>query len=306
MPEQQAFCEQSAVSQQSLFIEDNKHQLHLRHIYQQQGGVPVLMVHGAIENGRIFYTETGKGFACFLARQGFDVYVLDLRGRGKSSPKINAESDHGQFESITKDLPLFIDYVHQLTQQPMHVVCHSWGGVLMASVLVRDKNVASKVRSNVCFGTKRQVTVKSFERFVKLNLVWNRLALSIAKRKGYFDAKKYRIGADNETLKSLSHSVAWVNKSHWQDPEDGFDYFAAAKGFDWPPTWHLTGINDTVMGNPIDVKVFIEESKNTQAKFSVLSKQAGNLVDYDHIDILTHKKAERDHFPKISEWLKQH
>ena len=44
--------------QQSLFVPCGEHRLHVRHI---QPGVavhadPILMVHGAIENGRIFYT----------------------------------------------------------------------------------------------------------------------------------------------------------------------------------------------------------------------------------------------------------
>ena len=51
-----------SMQQQSLFIEDNGHNLHLRHISQANAAVPILMVHGAVENGKIFYTEKGKGF----------------------------------------------------------------------------------------------------------------------------------------------------------------------------------------------------------------------------------------------------
>ena len=46
----------------------------------------VFLLHGSIENGRIFYSENNKGLAPFLARNGYDVYVGDLRGRGKSKP----------------------------------------------------------------------------------------------------------------------------------------------------------------------------------------------------------------------------
>ena len=72
--------------QQSLFIPCGAHQLHVRHIKPRVAvhGEPILMVHGAIENGRIFYTESGKGLACFLARHGYQVYVADLRGGGSA------------------------------------------------------------------------------------------------------------------------------------------------------------------------------------------------------------------------------
>ena len=58
--------------QQSLFVPCGEHRLHVRHI---QPGVavhadPILMVHGAIENGRIFYTESGKGLPAFWLATG--------------------------------------------------------------------------------------------------------------------------------------------------------------------------------------------------------------------------------------------
>ncbi len=45
------------------------------------------LLHGAIENGRIFYsnesdTENLKGLGPYMARRGYDVYVADLRGKG--------------------------------------------------------------------------------------------------------------------------------------------------------------------------------------------------------------------------------
>ena len=58
------------------------------------------MVHGMVEDGRIFYHKSGKGLACYLAKQGYDVYVVDLRGIGQSTPKISADSDHGQTEPL--------------------------------------------------------------------------------------------------------------------------------------------------------------------------------------------------------------
>ena len=162
------------------------------------------------------------------------------------------------------------------------------------------------MRSNLCFASKRSIIHNSFEKRLKLDFFWNWLAPKIAKRKGYLDAKALKFGADNETLGSLAHCVAWVNISDWHDPFDGFDYFSAAQDFSWPPTWHLTGIKDTILGNQIDVKHFIKECDDDSAQFTLLSKQNGNLVDYDHNNILTHPRALEDHFPKIVHWLNSH
>ncbi len=289
--------------QESLFLSQGEHQLHLRHIWQKSGGIPVFMLHGAIENGLIFYTKKGKGLACYLAEQGFDVYVADLRGRGKSTPSINVDAQHGQFEAITEDIPLFLNYIAEKTQQKIHLVAHSWGGVLLASALARFSELAENIRSKTCFGTKRMVTVKSFEKLFKVNVIWNNLAPMLAKKKGFFDAKKHGIGSDNETKQSLADSVAWVKKSNWHDPFDGFDYLEAAKSVNWPPTWHFTGVKDKVLGHATDVNIFIKES-NPSAKFTLLSKASGNMENYDHINILTHPNAIDDHFPQLVKWLK--
>ncbi|HEY9044239.1 MAG TPA: alpha/beta hydrolase, partial [Rheinheimera sp.] len=73
--------------QSSLYLDLQQYQLHLRRLMpMQQGIAPVLMLHGAIENGRIFYSHSGKGLGCYLADNGFMVYCADFAGRGLSKP----------------------------------------------------------------------------------------------------------------------------------------------------------------------------------------------------------------------------
>lgn len=294
------------MKQESLFVPQGNAKLHLRHISQQKGGIPILMLHGAIENGKIFYTHKGKGLACYLAEQGFDVYVADFRGRGLSIPSIKEQSDHGQHHSITEDIPTLVEFVFNLTNQPMHIVCHSWGGVLFSSSLVRHPEMRDKIRTKLCFGTKRQIMVWNLERIMSVSLFWKRLAPWLSKKSGYLDAVKFKAGSDSETYTTVMDNIAWVNPSLWRDTVDDFDYAQAAKEFDWPPTWHLTGIKDHALGHAKDVQLFIDECDNKQAKFSNLSIKSGAALDYDHINILTHPLARTDHFPKITEWLKQH
>ncbi|MDN3651797.1 alpha/beta fold hydrolase [Thalassotalea ponticola] len=283
------------IKQTSVFVSVDEQQLHMRHIFadcdaEQKRPAPILMVHGAIENGRIFYTESGKGLACFLARHGFDVYVMDMRGRGKSTPTLNGQSDYGQRETICTDIPACIDFIYQHHAEPLHFICHSWGGVLVASLLARFPQYIDKVRSQVCFGTKRSIYQQNLEKWLKVDLIWNRIAPLLAKKHGFFDAKRFNIGADSESQKSLADSVAWVKKGPWRDRQDGFDYFAAAQSTPWPATWHLTGINDSILGHKDDVQRFIKECNISHAKFTLLAKKYGNLVDYDHNNILTQPK----------------
>jgi predicted alpha/beta hydrolase len=291
--------------QQSLYLAQENHTLHIRNIHKTAGGIPVLMLHGAIENGKIFYTESGKGLACYLAEQGFNVYVADFRGRGLSTPKIDGDSNFGQHETIVHDIPALIEYVYGLTKQAMHVICHSWGGVLFGSTLARFPLLLPHIRSQLCFGTKRRVTVWNMERLLKVSLVWRLFTPLVTKKTGYLNAVKFGIGSDNETQQSMVESLDWIKSKAWIDLIDNFDYGKAALEINWPPTWHITGVKDFALGHAQDVKLFINETSKSEAKFSNLSKKGGYHLDYDHINILTHKNAPKDHFPEIVDWLKQ-
>jgi predicted alpha/beta hydrolase len=296
------------MQQESTYIHDTDkdHQLHLRHIWEKEKGIPVLMLHGTIENGQIFYTDSGKGLACYLAKQGFDVYVADFRGKGKSRPLIKDNQRHGQHELINRDIPLFINAITKKTNQKMHVICHSWGGVLFASSLIKFSSLREQIISNVCFGTKRAILTNSLKKRWLMDFLWSGIAAKLAKQKGYINAKKLGFGADSETYSFIQESMIWIHAGKWQDPCDNFKYYDHAKTVCWPATWHLTGAKDEVLGNAGDVAAFIEETSKKQAEMTVLSKANGAKVDYDHINILTHSCAVDDHFPKVKNWLLSH
>ena len=48
--------------------------LYLKRFRSAQAQAPaVLMVHGMMSNGRVFYSQGGKGLAPWLARQGYEI-----------------------------------------------------------------------------------------------------------------------------------------------------------------------------------------------------------------------------------------
>ena len=289
------------ITQHSHFIEFNDHQIHVREISPQEPTdlVPVLMLHGAIEDGRIFYSKSGKGLACSVARSGHPVYVIDMRGRGLSAPPIGKDNAHGQFETITHTLPKCHQWVmnrHDNHQQ-IHWMAHSWGGVIMSSALARFPKLSESVASQVFFGTKRTIQQWSFERVVKVEFLWKRFGPWLAKRKGHFPFKEWKMGSDNETYLSINEGQQWVRNQPWIDPRDNFDYGYAAKKILWPRTWFIAAINDHLLGHPKDVTNFKMEVG--AGEVSILGKHNGNHHDYNHINMLTHPKAVDDYFPQV-------
>ncbi|WP_298774905.1 alpha/beta fold hydrolase [uncultured Shewanella sp.] len=297
------------INQQSLFIPYHTGHLHLRQIMpfkQSKHPIPILMLHGAISNGRVFYSESNKGLASYLASRGFIVYVMDIEGRGKSAPKLGRGSHLGQGEVIREQLPLIQQYI--LTQHPeisqVHWCGHSWGGVLMASAIARYGYFQRNVASLVTFGSKRKVNVNSLRKWLVITFGWGYLARFIAWRKGYFPAEKWRVGMDSESQTSLKQSIQWVN-GDWIDTDDGFDYAKAAQKTQWPKTWFIAGQGDKVLGHPADVESMIKECQFQEPHYTLLAKKEGFKHDYDHAGMLIHQDIAKEFFPSVSDWYQQ-
>lgn len=288
----------------NITVPNSNSHLHLKRFHGS--GDVIFMVHGVIENGRIFYSKSDKGLAPFLAKCGYDVFVLDLAGRGLSQPSINKHAKHGQTESITQSIPLALQKIKELRKDArQHWLAHSWGGVLMASTLARMPELITDVASQVYFGSKRQVKVRSLYRFFYIDFMWRGACKLLTNIYGYLPAKKYKIGADNETKKSHQQSIEWV-KGDWIDSDDNFNYQAALVNQPLPPTLFLAAINDHALGHPDDVQRFLQECGTGIKRYQLLSKNTGNLVDYDHINMLTHHQAEKDIFPTVLNWIEKH
>ncbi|MBV8466635.1 MAG: alpha/beta fold hydrolase [Burkholderiales bacterium] len=295
------------VMQESLFLptSDGSAQLHVRHIYAANPGPAVLMVHGAIANARTFYSEKGKGLGPWLAARGFDVYIMDLRGRGASLPKLARGARHGQTETIVDDIPLVLGDIARRRGDDVAVHCvgHSWGGVLISSTLARHPAWAKRVASCAYLATKRRIGVWNLRRIGTIELFWSSLASAMCLVFGYLPALRFGIGADDESVKSLRQSQLWVRSRRWRDSDDGFDYAAALANGGLPPTLYLAGSKDPVLGHPEDVARFIQESGPHRHHLQLLGTVAGLSREYGHVDMLTHAAAESEVYPFVEAWL---
>jgi len=283
---------------------DGGREIHLRRFLGD--GPMLLLLHGAIENGRIFHSRSGRGLAPWLAQQGYDVWIMDLGGRGESRPPIGRGSDYSQTDSIVTEIPEAMDYMAE--QRPgveLHWLAHSWGGVMMTAVLARFPERIRQVTSLCFFGSKRRVRVWNWQRLVYVDLIWCWLSPVICWVMGYLPARKLKFGSDDESRLTHAHGKAWVRQSEWIDPEDGFDYAAALRELSLPRALYFAGAADPALGHPEDVKRLMDESGEGEKHFHLLSKDRGYSKDYGHINMLTAPSAREDHFPEVLKWLQR-
>ncbi|HEX2900454.1 MAG TPA: alpha/beta fold hydrolase [Bacteroidia bacterium] len=284
-------------------------QLHLKRFYMDSQGPALLLLPGSIENGHIFYSKSGKGFAPWMAEQGFDVFVADLRGRGQSTPKISRESDFGQAEALSDEYPAYFAKVQAIKgTRRVFVATHSWAGVNVLAFLARHE-MDLEVPAAVFFGAKRHISVRPFPYYwLMIKIAWKWLAKRSIRKHGYLHAAHYRMGSDSISARDHAETDAWVRAKHeWKHWHDGFDYRAAFQQLKLPPILYLAGKKDRVLGHPTDVALLAKETGDHQLnRVAVLGKAQGHLHDYGHIDMLTHPDAPRDHFPMALEWLRKY
>jgi alpha-beta hydrolase superfamily lysophospholipase len=89
----------------------------------------VLLIHGFGQN-RYAWHLPSRSMANYLAKVGFDVFNLDLRGHGRSrhfgSRRSKSVSDY-----VEEDLPNAVEEIHAIAgQRPVFLVGHSLGGLV--------------------------------------------------------------------------------------------------------------------------------------------------------------------------------
>jgi pimeloyl-ACP methyl ester carboxylesterase len=123
-----------------------------------RSAVPVLCIHGTNCRYSVFDGGANFGLAPYLARQGFRVFALDLRGRGLSAPRgrlkravVLIGRGWTLDDFLYKDLPAAFEFTLRSTgARQLDVIGHSLGGMLLLEWLAETGD--ERVRKVVTVG----------------------------------------------------------------------------------------------------------------------------------------------------------
>ncbi|WP_341708788.1 alpha/beta fold hydrolase [Halopseudomonas sp.] len=295
----------SVVTEQIQVASDEGGVLQIQRLGTDSATAPViLLLHGAMADSRL-YLAAQCGLAGFLAEQGYCVYLADLRGHGASQPTLEQQPSICSGDLILRDIPALLNtLVERHARQRLFVLSHGWGGVWLASALIRQPQLLPRISGLVQLGVRRRALAGGrWVRFVRRTL-WGSLASLSGRLKGRVPARALGLGSQDEARAIHAANLAW-ERGEWRDLEDGFDYASALNGLAWPPSLYLAGDRDRVLGHIDDVRRFARELGRHDAQVILLEKGRGCSRHYGHSDLLTHPQAEQDHFPLIADWLAQ-
>lgn len=111
----------------------------------RQTRAPIILIHGFGQN-RYAWHLPSRSLFCYLARAGFDVFNLELRGHGRSR-HLGAHPPRRLPAYVEEDVPAAIEEVQRLSGgRPVYLLGHSLGGLIgYAAAAAMPEKVAGLV-----------------------------------------------------------------------------------------------------------------------------------------------------------------
>lgn len=114
---------------------------------------PIMMVHGFISNQETFTLDKEQGIAQEMARNGKDVWAINLRGRDEHASE--TPNDEWTVQDYAHhDIPAFIEMIKNKTNSPkIHWVGHSMGGMLYFATVTNNESRKKDIKSAITLGS---------------------------------------------------------------------------------------------------------------------------------------------------------
>jgi lysosomal acid lipase/cholesteryl ester hydrolase len=301
------------------------------HLKRYPGKEPVLFVHGMGANSHNFDLNQRHSMARALAAEGYDGWVVELRGRGESRHDDPEHNDWNFEDFLHRDIRTAMQFIREKTRQPVHWVGHSMGGILGVAYL--ECYGDEDVRSLALFGTPLafepfQWMLKLWGLVVQVHRVlptmdqeaWGRrmLPLMNRNRKALNFFLRYLANPDNvatETALDIFDKLVtneasgivlqfsdWVRNGQIRSVDKSFSY-TDNLGKVKVPALFISGVHD-LMAPAKGTARQIKRLGTERVKQTILSKKNGFSTDYGHGDLVLGNTSPREVYPLVTEWLR--
>jgi pimeloyl-ACP methyl ester carboxylesterase len=294
----------------------------------------VVLCHGLSVNRHNLDAPGELSVARFLHRHGWDVWVIELRGAGKSSkprPWNRRRFDWGLDEYVRQDMPAALDFIRKHSgQETVHWIGHSLGGMLGYAYLCMAGNAWAASMITIGSPSMRGVRNPYMDKFASLRPAFRLLRRTPhASLAGLFaplveqlapwtarlvvnpdnmnrgDIKTMvRVASENIPTRVIEELWSWYDgpPSH---KDSGFEGYSSHLDRITAPLYVIAGSDDRLTP-PDDCKIVYNMAASRDKRFDVFGTATGCQHDYGHIDLVLGKHARDEVWPHILEWLDAH
>ena len=257
------------------------------------GAPPLLFVHGTFSNRTFFLGTGGRGLARYFADQGFDAWVAELRGHGRSGDVGRASSWH--FEDwIRRDAPALVRGVLEQTRTDRLVwIGHSAGGVIGVAFAGLGDTHSSRIAGLILVGAPAPTRPGAWH--VPLAAI----GYGITHLFGKFPARALGIGPEDEHPGIMGQWMEWNVRGRWLG-RDGTDYLAPLRGVS-APVLALAGSGD-IIAPPSACRSLLDALGGEDHTLITCGRRHGFSENFSHDRVLVSSAAQREIWPLIADW----
>jgi predicted alpha/beta hydrolase len=304
--------------------------LHRHRPLVEGAGKPVLLCAGYGCNRHFLDYDERYSLARFLARHGFDAWVVELRGRGLSHPTHTcARPGAWTFDDLaTVDVPAAIDYVVAATGRRVGWIGHSMGGMVLYAALGCRPRVAEQVAAGITIASPVVFPSVSSSLLARIgplllgvpfgdtvpqrwalgalwHLVGRSQTIEIGMNPANVDHREVgralrRSLSDVSRLK-LRQLARWAVGGEFTSADGSVDYRAALARIR-TPLLLVAGTMDR-LATPVAVQRALEYLPPQCASYAEFGRPTGHAVDYGHVDLILGRAAIDEVFPALAGWL---
>lgn len=296
---------------------------------KEDGGEPVLLAHGAFSNHHNWDTPPGSCLIDVLTEAGYDCWAIDFRGCRTAIPAPGKRrGDAALDDYVMQDIPAALDYIRVRTGfARVHWVGHSMGGMLLYAYdcvhgpdwIASGTTLGSppgfarfRMRRHAALLALGSVARSLLEAYARLGLIvayglrlkqnyapihWQNLhpEISVARMIHLVDIMPARVAAELES---------WAIHNVWRMNKGTVDINAGLRHLR-VPLFAIFAKTDPFVSADTAIE-FFEGIPHRDKKMQFLSKEAGCVEDYNHVDLALSREGRREVFEPILDWIKSH
>ncbi|TGK20915.1 alpha/beta hydrolase [Leptospira fluminis] len=295
---------------------------------------PVILCHGFIANRKYFKINEKSSLVANLQKEGYDVWLLDLRGRQDAgSPSLffgEKTFDYSIDEYIKQDMGAAIKYVLDATgKEKVNWIGHSMGGMISYARIgslgeTRVANLVTIGSPMIMDPPSRALQLWSDFTWglylwpVVPTETWSRIrggtGIPFLPKKNFEELFWHADNIDPKIVSGvLTSSIASVTKREARQmdkvietgsfrSEDGKTNYADGLANIKIPALLIGGRRDK-LGFMYSLRYVYDTIGSSDKTMFVASKGKGLSDDYGHTDLLIGKKADEEVFPVLLQWL---
>jgi pimeloyl-ACP methyl ester carboxylesterase len=292
---------------------------------------PVILCHGLGAQGRYWYFDDELSWPKKLNAEGFDVFVPDLRGVGKTGGPYDFS-----FEDYIYDVEAILEKVLKVEGvDKAHWVGHSMGGMVIYLSVSRNPQIQKKLKSFTAISSPYtiwgpwelwKITHKNYENlsqfFKKVDSIpfstfsysfsiFGDIIYPILKITKLIYLENFVWNLDNVPRdirkKAMKHATGPVSTRvlekfskvllGYEDFNFSFEKFKV-------PALFIVGTKD-YLASPPTVKLAYSKASSENKKFILAGVGEGFQTDYGHVDITASKLATEEIFSQVLNFIKE-